>query len=221
MNVIKKNIFAPSLLSGNFADIQASIKLIEKANSDWVHLDVMDGVFVPNITFGHKMVNDIRKITSLPLDVHLMTIHPENHIKDFANAGADYITFHLEATVHCHRVIQQIKDSGCRAGISIVPGTPVQLLSELLPFLDLILIMSVNPGFGGQKFIPQSLNKIKTLDGLRKESNYSYLISVDGGVCKENAASLREAGTDVLISGSSFFNSNNPEHEARLIRGDK
>jgi len=221
MNVNKKNIFAPSLLSGNFADVQASVKLIEKANSDWIHLDVMDGVFVPNITFGHKMVNDIRKITTLPLDVHLMTIHPENHIQDFANAGADYITFHLEATVHCHRVIQQIKESGCRAGISIVPGTPVQLLSELLPFLDLILIMSVNPGFGGQKFIPQSLNKIKTLDRLRKDSDYSYLISVDGGVNKENAASLREAGTDVLISGSSFFNSKNPERESKLIRGYK
>jgi len=217
----KKNIFAPSLLSGNFADVQASIKLIEKANSDWIHLDVMDGVFVPNITFGHKMVNDISKITTLPLDVHLMTIHPENHIQDFANAGADYITFHLEATVHCHRIIQQIKESGCRAGISIVPGTSVQLLSELLPFLDLILIMSVNPGFGGQKFIPQSVNKIKTLDRLRKESGYSYLISVDGGVNKENAASLREAGTDILISGSSFFNSENPVHESKLIRGDK
>jgi len=221
MHVNKKNIFAPSLLSGNFADVQASIRLIEKANSDWIHLDVMDGVFVPNITFGHKMVNDIRKITTLSLDVHLMTIHPENHIQDFANAGADYITFHLEAATHCHRVIQQIKESGCRAGISIVPGTPVQLLSELLPFLDLILIMSVNPGFGGQKFIPQSLNKIETLDRLRKDNDYSYLISVDGGVNNENAASLRDAGSDVLISGSSFFNSENPELESKLIRGDK
>ena len=167
------------------------------------------------------MVNDIRKYTKLPLDVHLMTIHPENHIQDFAKAGADYITFHLEATVHSHRVIQQIKESGCRAGISIVPGTPVNHLIDLLPFLDLVLIMSVNPGFGGQKFISQSQNKIELLKRIREDNNYSYLISIDGGVNKDNALALRNAGTDVLISGSSFFNSENPVQEAKIIRGDK
>ncbi len=221
MYVNKKYIFAPSLLSGNFADIQTSIKLIEKANSDWIHLDVMDGVFVPNITFGHKMVNDISKITNLPLDVHLMTIHPENHIQDFAHSGAGYITFHLESTVHCHRVIQQIKESGCRAGISIVPGTPVSHLIELLPFLDLVLVMSVNPGFGGQNFITQSLTKLSILDKIRKENDFNYLISIDGGVNRNNASMIREKGADILISGSSFFNSANPANEVKLIRGDK
>ena len=217
----KKIIFAPSLLSGNFADIEESVKLIEKAKSNWVHLDVMDGVFVPNITFGHKMVQDIRKITQLLLDVHLMTVHPENHILNFANAGADYITFHLEASVHSHRIIQQIKETGCKAGISIVPGTPVTALSGLLPFLDLILIMSVNPGFGGQNMIIETLNKIQDLDRIRKDKSYNFLLSLDGGINRNNAALVREKGTDVLISGSSFFNSSDPVSEADLIRGNK
>ena len=217
----KKIIFAPSLLSGNFADVQGSVRLIEEANADWIHLDVMDGVFVPNITFGHKMVQDIRKITKLPLDVHLMTVHPENHISDFAKAGADYITFHLETAVHSHRIIQQIKEFGCKAGISIVPGTPVSALSELLPFLDLILIMSVNPGFGGQSMISKTLDKIYNLDKVRKKDGYNYLLSIDGGVDRDNAGLVRNQGTDVLISGSSFFKSADPTREAALIRGNK
>ena len=217
----KRILFAPSLLSGNFADIKGSVKLIEEAKSDWIHLDVMDGVFVPNITFGHKMVQDIRKITKLPLDVHLMTVHPENHISDFVNAGADYITFHLETSIHSHRLIQQIKESGCKAGISIVPGTPVAALNELLPFLDLILIMSVNPGFGGQNMISKTLDKINNLDKVRKEEGYNYLISIDGGVNRDNAELVREKGTDVLISGSSFFKSSDPIAEAALIRANK
>jgi ribulose-phosphate 3-epimerase len=217
----KKIIFAPSLLSGNFADVQGSIKLIEEANSDWIHLDVMDGVFVPNITFGHKMVQDIKKITKLTLDVHLMIVHPENHISDFVKAGADSITFHLETAVHSHRIIQQIKELGCKAGISIVPGTPATALSELLPFLDLILIMSVNPGFGGQSMITETLDKIQFLDDVRKDKGYSYLLSIDGGVNRDNAELVREKGADILISGSSFFKSSNPIAEAALIRGNK
>ena len=217
----KKIIFAPSLLSGNFADVQGSVKLIEEANSDWIHLDVMDGVFVPNITFGHKMVQDIRNITKLPLDVHLMTVHPENHISDFVDAGADYITFHLETAVHSHRIIQQIKESSCKAGISIVPGTPAASLSELLPLLDLVLIMSVNPGFGGQSMISSTLDKIQFLDDLRTKNGYNYLLSIDGGVNRDNSELVREKGTDVLISGSSFFKSSNPIAEAAIIRGNK
>ncbi len=217
----KKILFAPSLLAGNFADIQGSVRLIEESSADWIHLDVMDGVFVPNITFGHKMVQDIRKITKLPLDVHLMTVHPENHIPDFVKAGADYITFHLEAAVHSHRIIQQIKESGCKAGVSIVPGTPAAALTELLPFLDLILIMSVNPGFGGQSMIIETLDKIQILDKIRKDKGYNYLISIDGGINRDNAEIVRKKGTDVLISGSSFFKSSNPIAEAALIRGNK
>jgi len=221
MNKNKRILFAPSLLAADFSDIRQSVKLIEDANSDWIHLDVMDGVFVPNITFGHKMVKDIKKITKLTLDVHLMTVHPENHIKDFAAAGSDYITFHLEAAVHSHRIIQQIKELGCKAGISIVPGTPVALLSELLPFLDLVLIMSVNPGFGGQSMISETLNKIEFLNEIREKKGYNFLLSIDGGVNRDNSKIIRGKGTDVLISGSSFFNSSNPIEEAALIRGNK
>ena len=217
----KKILFAPSLLSGNFSNIRDSVKLIEDAKSDWIHLDVMDGVFVPNITFGHKMVQDIRDITNLKLDVHLMTVHPENHIQDFIKAGADYITFHLEAAVHSHRIIQQIKGSGCKAGIAVVPGTPVSSLSELLPFLDLVLIMSVNPGSAGPSMITETLEKIKILDDIRNNKDYNYLISIDGGVNRDNAEQIREKGIDVLISGSSFFKSRNPINEANLIRGNK
>lgn len=221
MNRDKKIIFAPSLLSGNFADVQGSVKLIEDAKSDWIHLDVMDGVFVPNITFGHKMVQDIRKITNLTLDVHLMTVHPENHITDFINAGADYVTFHLETSIHSHRLIQNIQESGCKAGISIVPGTPVSALTELLPYVDLILIMSVNPGFGGQSLIRKTLDKIYSLNKVRKDEGFNYLISIDGGINRDNAKLVREKGTDVLISGSSFFKSSDPISEAELIKGNK
>lgn len=221
MNRDKKILFAPSLLSADFSDIKGSVKLIEDSKADWIHLDVMDGIFVPNITFGHKMVQDIRKITKLTLDVHLMTVHPENHIVDFINAGANYITFHLETAVHSHRIIQQIKELGCKAGISIVPGTPVSALSELLPFVDLILIMSVNPGFGGQSLIPETLEKIKLLDEIRINNDNKYLISVDGGVNRDNADKIRESGVDILISGSSFFNSDNPAAEAEILKGNK
>ncbi len=220
MNSSSETLVAPSLLSANFGNMAAGVKQIVDSGGDWVHLDVMDGMFVPNITFGPKMVKDIRPLTELPFDVHLMIEKPENHVDVFAEAGADYISFHLEAVVHAHRMIQRIKDNGKRAGISIVPSTPADHLVELLPMLDLILIMTVNPGFGGQEIIPRCLEKVRKLKRLREEHGYSYLLSVDGGIDRHTCGTARKAGSDVLVSGSAFFASENPAEEVRILKGE-
>jgi len=198
-------VLAPSLLSADFASLGSEIKKIEDNNGSVVHIDVMDGIFVPQISFGQPVVKAIRKCTDLPFDVHLMIEHPENQIQTFAESGADWITFHYEAAVHHHRIIQQIHSYGKKAGISIVPSTPVSAIKELLPFVDLILVMTVNPGYGGQKLIPECLKKVTELKNIRQESNFGYIISVDGGVNNETLHSVLEAGTDVVVSGSSFF----------------
>ena len=217
----KEYIFAPSVLSANFNDFGNAVKLIKDTGGDWVHLDVMDGLFVPNITFGSKLVSDLRPVTDLILDVHLMTENPGNHIDAFSKAGADYITFHFEAALHIHRIIQDIHNHGKKAGISIVPSTPVHFLLEILSFIDLVLIMTVNPGFGGQSLIPECLEKVKLLNKIRNENNYSYLISVDGGVNRKTVRSVRDAGTDILVSGSAFFGSETPGDEVILFKGNK
>lgn len=219
MSITKDYVLAPSLLSANFSRMSEGVKLIESCGGDWIHLDVMDGQFVPNITFGPKMIQDIRPITQLPLDVHLMIANPQNFIREFANAGSDYITIHYEACIHVHRVLQQIRDTGKKVGISIVPSTPAFMLSEVLGMVDLVLIMTVNPGFGGQSLIPLCLEKVTYLDAVRREKGYRYLISVDGGINRNTAAMVRDAGTDVLISGSAFFEAEHPEEEARLFKG--
>lgn len=199
-------LLAPSLLSADFSSLEKAMKMIEDNNGSVVHIDVMDGQFVPEITYGQPVVRSIRKLTELPFDVHLMVEHPENQIKTFADAGADWITFHLEAAVHCHRMIQQIHELGKKAGVSIVPSTPISSLTEILECADIILIMTVNPGYGGQKLIPSCLKKISELKKLREQNGYNYLISVDGGVNNETLQSVKDAGADVIVSGSSFFN---------------
>lgn len=202
---MKDFLLAPSLLSADLTQLKSAVDLIESQGGSWIHIDVMDGAFVPNISYGQPVVESLRKITKLPFDVHLMINNPENHIETFAKAGADYITFHYENVIHHHRLIQQIKEQGKKAGISIVPSTPVDALKEILPFVDLVLVMTVNPGFGGQTLIPECLAKIEQLVALRNEKSYTYQISVDGGINSKTLPMAVEAGADVVVSGSSFF----------------
>ena len=203
---MKNPLLAPSLLSADFSDLSKAIKLIEDKNGKVVHIDIMDGRFVPEITYGQPVIRSIRKLTDLPFDVHLMVEHPEEQIKSFAQAGADWITFHWESTVHVHRVIQQIHELGKKAGVAIVPSTPVSAISEILEYADIILVMTVNPGFGGQKLIPSCIEKVKELVLLREQKGYSFKISVDGGINNETLGLALDAGVDIFVSGSSFFN---------------
>ncbi len=198
---------APSILSADFLRLAEEIRSVESAGVDMLHIDVMDGHFVPNITIGPFVVEAIRKTTRLPLDVHLMIEEPDRFIKDFIKAGANYLTVHFEASVHLHRTIHWIKDSGVKAGVSLNPASPVWNLDNILPDIDLVLIMSVNPGFGGQEFIPQVLDKIKVLREIIRERGLSTLIEVDGGINSHNAKEVVDAGADILVMGSAFFNS--------------
>ena len=198
---------APSILSANFLKLGEEIKAAEIAGADMLHIDIMDGHFVPNITIGPAIVESIRKITSLPLDVHLMIEDPDKYLRDFIRAGADYLTVHYEASVHLHRTVQWIKENGAKAGVSLNPATPVWSLEHILQDADIALLMSVNPGFGGQGFIPQIIDKIKILRNILNEKKLSTLIEVDGGVKLDNVADIISAGADILVMGSAFFNS--------------
>lgn len=198
-------IIAPSILSADFSDIASAIKDIETSKCSWIHLDVMDGHFVPNLTFGSKMIYDIRKRTKLFLDAHLMVDNPEQYVQEFKDAGANAFTFHYEAAIHHCRLIDRIHAAGMLAGISIVPSTPVHVLDELLPLLDIILIMSVNPGFGGQQFIAASLYKVKTVASLKIQNSYHYKIAIDGGINTDTIRTARETGIEIAVIGSAFF----------------
>lgn len=209
---------APSILSADFANLQRDIEVIEKGGADYVHVDVMDGRFVPNITIGPNVVAAIRPITKLPLDVHLMILDPENYIEAFAKAGSDIITVHAESTNHVHRAVQMIKHLGVKAGVVINPGTPVSAIRHVLDMADQVLIMTVNPGFGGQSFISDSLNKIAELARLKEEKGYSFDIEVDGGVNPEIARQCKDAGANVFVAGSYVYDAEVPAERIKLLK---
>lgn len=196
---------APSILSADFARLAEEVSRVEEAGADWLHIDVMDGHFVPNLTVGPPIVEALRKVTTLPLDVHLMMTNPDAFIAEFAEAGADYLTVHVEACPHLHRTVQSIKERGVKAGVTLNPATPAVTLSEIVRDADLILIMSVNPGFGGQKFIPSSLQKIAEVRALIDRTHSHALLEVDGGIKPDNADAILAAGADVLVAGSAVF----------------
>ncbi len=201
-------LLAPSILSADFAQLGKEAKEAQSAGADLLHVDVMDGRFVPNITVGIPVVESLKKEVEVPLDVHLMIVEPEKYVRDFIKAGADYISFHFEAAVHHHRIVETIKSEGAKAGIALNPSTPVSFLEEILPFLDFVLVMSVNPGFGGQKFIETSLKKIEKLKELAEKLNPELLIEVDGGIKLDNVDEVLKSGARIIVAGSAVFKGN-------------
>ncbi|HOY17334.1 MAG TPA: ribulose-phosphate 3-epimerase [Haliscomenobacter sp.] len=208
---MSQHLVAPSLLAADFTQLAAEMALVNRSQADWLHFDVMDGRFVPNISFGFPIMEAVQKLCQKPLDVHLMILEPEKYISAFRDAGAAVITVHYEACVHLHRTIQEIKASGAKAGVALNPHTPIELLDDILEDVDLILLMSVNPGFGGQKFIYRTIPKIRRLKDRLIERNLSPLIEIDGGVGLQNAEELLKAGANVLVAGNSVFGAKDPE----------
>jgi ribulose-phosphate 3-epimerase len=209
---------APSILSADFSNLKDEILKLEKGGADYIHLDVMDGIFVPNITFGAPVIKNIRKITDIPFDVHLMIDKPERYIKDFVDAGADIITVHQEATTHLHRTIEMIKSFGVKAGVALNPATPLETLEYVLDYVDLVLIMTVNPGFGGQKFIDSTRRKIKKIKSMVTERDLNVLIEADGGIKLDNFREIVDCGLDIIVVGSGIFEADDIVERVRMFK---
>ncbi|WP_143961009.1 ribulose-phosphate 3-epimerase [Litoribacter populi] len=204
-------LIAPSVLASDFANLQSEVEMLNDSQADYIHVDIMDGVFVPNISFGIPVTEAIKKHAKKPLDVHLMIVNPDQYLEAFKNAGAEIISVHVEACNHLHRTLQAIKDLGCKAGVAVNPHTSVDLLEDVIQDIDLVCLMSVNPGFGGQKFIENTYKKVRKLKEMIKKAGSSTLIEIDGGVNQENAPKLFEAGADVLVAGSFVFSASDPK----------
>ena len=213
-----EKLIAPSLLSADFLNLGRDIEMVNHSEADWFHCDVMDGRFVPNISFGIPVVKAISQLAEKPLDVHLMIVEPEKYFEAFVKAGADIITFHYEASTHIHRAVQQLKALGVKAGVVLNPHTPVAVLEDIVGDLDLVLLMSVNPGFGGQQFIERTFEKIRRLKAMIEDQGLNTMIEVDGGVNTKNAAALYEAGADILVAGNAVFKSANPEEAIKAMK---
>lgn len=215
---VKPIRIAPSILSADFACLRDEIEMCVHGGADWIHIDVMDGQFVPNLTFGTKVIDAVRRCTDLPLDVHLMVVHPESYLEDFARAGATGLTIHAEATVHLQRHLAHIRSLGCRAGVAVNPATSLDVVREVTSDIDLLLVMTVNPGFGGQTFIPASVDKIRRAKRLLAESGSAADLEIDGGVARDTILQCRRAGADVFVAGNAIFSASNPSAEISSLR---
>ena len=215
---MKTKLIAPSVLSADFGNLERDIEMLNRSQADWIHVDVMDGRFVPNISFGFPVMKTVQKFSKKFVDVHLMIVEPEKYVEEFIDHGADLVSIHYEACIHLHRTINLIQDKGAKAGVVLNPSTPVLMLEDIIADVDLVLLMSVNPGFGGQKFIENTYKKIAETKDLILSNNSTALIQIDGGVNLDNAAKLFEAGADVLVAGNAVFSSENPERTIELLK---